>query len=203
MGATAIAIIYSPWGKQSGAHINPAVTWTFYRLGKIATWDAVFYVLAQFAGGIAGVAVSALALGGLVSHSSINYAATVPGTAGSGLAFAAELLMAFFMMSMILRVSNDAKLARFTGIFAGILVATFITLEAPISGMSLNPARTFGSAVSARLWTALWIYFLAPPLGMALAAELYRRRQGIAKVRCAKLHHQNDKRCIFRCGYSG
>jgi aquaporin Z len=202
MGATAIAIIYSPWGKQSGAHINPAVTWTFYRLGKIEKWDALFYALAQFVGGVAGVAVSALALGDVVSHPSINYAATVPGPAGIGPAFAAELLMAFVMMSMILRVSNDRNLARFTGIFAGILVASFISLEAPISGMSINPARTFGSAFSARLWTALWLYFLAPPLGMALAAELYRWREGIAKVRCAKLHHDNDKRCIFRCGYA-
>ena len=55
MGLTAIAIIYSPWGQRSGAHINPAVTLTFWRLGKVATWDAVFYVAAQFAGGLLGV----------------------------------------------------------------------------------------------------------------------------------------------------
>src|SRR5512145_2421607 len=52
MGMTAIAIIYSPWGEQSGAHFNPAVTLTFWRLGKVATWDAVFYALAQLAGGV-------------------------------------------------------------------------------------------------------------------------------------------------------
>ncbi len=201
MGLTAVAIIYSPWGKRSGAHINPAVTWTFYRLGKIEGGDALFYVLAQFAGGILGVALSVLALGARVSHPSVNYVATVPGAAGVSAAFVAELLMAFLMMSVILRATNHAHLARHTGIFAGLLVASFITFENPLSGMSINPARTFGSAVNARLWTGLWLYFLAPPLGMALAAELYRRGSR-APLLCAKLHHQNEERCIFRCGYS-
>src|SRR6266513_2948450 len=63
MGLTAIGIIYSPWGKQSGAHLNPAVTLTFYRLGKVAPWDAVFYVVSQFAGGVAGVVLLATVAG--------------------------------------------------------------------------------------------------------------------------------------------
>jgi aquaporin Z len=201
MGATNVAIVYSPWGKRSGAHINPAVTWTFYRLGKVEGWDALFYGVAQFAGGILGVVLAVVALGALVSHPSINYVATVPGPAGVPIAFAAELLMAFVMMMMILRVTNQARLARYTGVLAGILVAAFITFENPLSGMSINPARTFGSALNARLWTDLWLYFVAPPLGMALAAELYRRMSH-ATVRCAKLHHENQERCIFRCGYA-
>ena len=69
--------------------------------------------------------------------------------------------------------------------------------------MSMNPARTFGSALSARVWTALWIYFLAPPLGMLLAAELYVRGHGARRVLCAKLHYHNTRRCIFHCGYAG
>jgi aquaporin Z len=202
MGATAIAIIYSPWGKRSGAHINPAITWTFFRLGKIAGWDALFYVLAQFTGGVTGVVIAVLALGALVSHPSVNYAATIPGPYGIPIAFAAEIAMSFLMMSMVLVATNQPKLARFTGIFAGVLVFAFITLETPISGMSINPARTFGSAFNARLWTALWLYFLAPLLGMALAAEVYRRRSASAPIRCAKLHHDNPERCIFRCGYA-
>jgi aquaporin Z len=79
---------------------------------------------------------------------------------------------------------------------------TYITIEAPISGMSMNPARTLGSAFSAANWMAIWIYFIAPPLGMLLAAELYVRRFGVASVLCAKLHHDNRERCIFRCNYS-
>jgi aquaporin Z len=202
MGAAAITIIYSPWGKRSGAHINPAVTWTFFRLGKIEGWDALFYVLAQFTGGVTGVVIAVVALGALVSHPSVNYVATIPGPHGIPLAFAAEIAMSFLMMSTILLATNQPKLARFTGIFAGVLVFAFIALEAPISGMSINPARTFGSAFNAGLWTALWLYFMAPPLGMALAAEVYRRRPASTPVRCAKLHHDNDERCIFRCGYA-
>jgi aquaporin Z len=201
MGSTAIAIIYSPWGKRSGAHFNPAVTWTFYRLGKIEGWDALFYVLAQFGGGVAGVILAVLVIGSAVADPSINYVATVPGPYGASVAFAAELLMAFVMMSMVLRVTNRMDLARYTGLFAGILVALFITIENPLSGMSINPARTFGSAWSAGLFRDLWLYFAAPTLGMALAAELYRRRAR-AEVLCAKLHHQNNERCIFRCGYA-
>jgi aquaporin Z len=202
MGTTAIAIIYSPWGKRSGAHFNPAVTLTFFRLGKIAGWDALFYMLSQFAGAVIGVLLVVALLGGLVAHPSVNYVATVPGTLGLRGAFVAELLMAFVMMSMVLRVTNTPKLARFTGIFSGILVATFISIDAPISGMSLNPARTFGSDFPARMWSGLWLYLLAPPLGMALAAELYRLQRGASGVLCAKLHHDNDERCIFRCGYA-
>jgi aquaporin Z len=121
---------------------------------------------------------------------------------GSGVAFLAEAVITFILMSVILNVTNTPKLARYTGLFAGALVATYITLEAPLSGMSMNPARTLGSAVPAQLWTVLWIYFIAPPLGMLLAAEVYLRRHGVQQVICAKLHHQNTKRCIFkRCGY--
>jgi aquaporin Z len=102
---------------------------------------------------------------------------------------------------VVLRVSNNALLGRYTPLFAGALVATYITVEAPVSGMSMNPARTFGSALAAQLWASLWIYFTAPPLGMLAAAEVYRWQKGTHAVRCAKLHHHNDKRCIFRCGY--
>src|ERR1700746_832329 len=87
MGLTAIALIYSPWGKQSGAHLNPSITLTFLRLGKIARWDAVFYVCAQIVGGVAGVLLSAKVLGAAISHSSVRYAATVPGSRGVGGAF--------------------------------------------------------------------------------------------------------------------
>lgn len=201
MGLTAISIIYSPLGQRSGAHFNPSVTLTFLRLGKVERWDAVFYVLAQFVGGVAGVYVSALLLGSLIAAPSVQYAVTVPGVKGVGVAFLAEMVISFILMSMILRVSNTKSLARYTGIFAGLMVATYISLEAPYSGMSMNPARTFASAFPAHIWTALWLYFIAPPLGMLLAAELYARQQGIHKVFCAKLHHHNDKRCIFRCRF--
>ncbi len=198
MGLTAVAIIYSPWGKQSGAHLNPAVTLTFFRLGKVAPWDAVFYVIAQFIGGIAGVALVAATAGHLLAHPSVNYVATLPGTRGPGAACLGEVAISFILMCVVLTVSNTRRFARFTGLLAGACVAVFITFEAPISGMSMNPARTFGSAVLPQLWDSLWIYFLVPPLGMLVAAALYLRLNHV--VGCAKLHHQNKLRCIF-CEY--
>src|SRR5205823_1264955 len=90
MGTTAVAIICSPWGKRSGAHFNPAVTLTFFRLGKITTFDAVFYIAAQFGGGILGVIVARLIFGSLLADTAVNFVATLPGRSGVGAAFAAE-----------------------------------------------------------------------------------------------------------------
>lgn len=201
MGLTAVALIYSPWGQQSGAHFNPAVTLAFLRLGKIAGPDAFYYVVAQFVGGVAGILLIALASGGLVADPAVNYVVTVPGSAGPPAAFLAELVISLGLMSVVLAVSNTPRLAPYTGVCAGILVAAYISLEAPLSGMSMNPARSFGSALPANLWTAFWIYLTAPLIGMLLAAEL-RLRLSPRAVTCAKLHHDNDKRCIFRCGYA-
>lgn len=201
MGLTAIAIIYSPWGKRSGAHINPSTTLTFLRLGKVAPPDAILYTVAQFAGGIAGILISSLLLGNLVSDPSVNYVTTAPGPQGPIVAFVAEVLISFLLMTAILFASNHECSARWTGVIAGGLVAIYISIESPLSGMSLNPARTLGSAIGAWSWTALWLYFTAPPLGMLMAAEVYTRIRGRERVMCAKLHHRNNQRCIFRCGY--
>jgi aquaporin Z len=197
MGLTAASIIYSPWGKQSGAHFNPSVTLTFWRLGKVKGTDAIFYTLAQFSGGILGVALVAFFGQRALADMSVNYVATTPGVFGIGVAFTAELIISFVQMSVVLRLSNHARFARYTGLVAAALVATYIALEAPLSGMSMNPARTFGSAFHAQAWTALWIYFSAPPLGMLAAAQLYLWQK--KQVACAKLHHQNNQRCIH-CG---
>ncbi|HEV3467693.1 MAG TPA: aquaporin [Pyrinomonadaceae bacterium] len=201
MGATAVAIIYSPWGARSGAHINPATTLTFLRLGKIRPPDALFYTAAQFAGGVAGVLFASALLGAAVAAPEVNYAVTKPGAYGVGVAFAAEAVISFVLMTVVLNVSNSRRLARWTGLCAGALVALYITVEDPLSGMSMNPARSFSSAFGARAWTALWLYFTAPPLGMLAAAETFARTRGARAVRCAKLNHENTQRCIFNCDY--
>jgi aquaporin Z len=201
MGLTAIGLIYSPWGQQSGAHMNPSLTLTYSRLGKIERGDALGYVAGQFVGAVAGVLAMRAMLGMLVAHPAVHFAVTVPGPEGTGTAFLAELVISFLLMSVVLVASNSVRLARYTPLLCGALVATYITLEAPISGMSTNPARSFASALAAGQWTALWIYFTAPPLGMLVAAEAYVRMRGAHRVLCAKLNHHTARRCIFRCNF--
>lgn len=202
MGGTAIGIVYSPIGKQSGAHFNPAVTLAFLRLGKVAPWDAAFYVAAQFIGASLAVLAVAAAVGGPFADPGVNHVATLPGEPGVAVAFVAEVLISLVLMLVILVATNTHRLAHYTGMLAGVLVAFYIAVESPLSGMSMNPARSFGPALEAGLWHALWVYLLAPPLGMLGATEAYRLLRGTREVKCAKLHHQNDRRCIFRCGYA-
>jgi aquaporin Z len=200
MGLTAAALIYSPFGRRSGAHMNPAVTLAFLRLGRIQPADAAAYVAAQFVGGITGMAVAITLFAHLPAHPSVNYVATMPGAAGPWIAFAAETGISFLLMSVVLGGSSVPRIAPWTGAAAATLVAAFITFEAPLSGMSMNPARTVGSAVFAHS-RDIWIYFAAPALGMLASAELAVRLGSARRVLCAKLHHRSTSPCIFRCGY--
>ena len=112
------------------------------------------------------------------------------------------LYVSFGLFYTVLATSNHPRWARFTRYAVAGLVAIYITFESPLSGMSMNPARTFASAAVGEFWTALWIYFLAPPLGMVAAAAVYRFTGRRRHVFCAKLHHHNPERCIFRCNWS-
>lgn len=201
MGATAVLIIHSPMGKRSGAHFNPAITLSYLRLGKIARWDAIFYVVSQFIGGVFGVAISALVLGRRLAASTADYAVTVPGRYGTAAAFFAELFMATLLMGVVLWFSNRPSLASYTGYLVGILIALYVLFFAPVSGFSINPARTAGSAAFADVWTAGWLYFTAPLLGMMGAAEVYLRIHGPAGILCAKLHPDPRFPCPFLCHY--
>lgn len=197
MGATAIALIHSPWGRRSGAHINPAVTLTFLRLGRIAGSDALAYMAAQFSGAALGVALCE-ALGLPLAHPSVDFVVTRPGAAGVLAAAAAEFTISFVLMAVVLAASARPRLEPWTGRLAGSCVALFITFEAPLSGMSMNPARTFGSALLAGDWRAWWLYALAPIAGMLAAAEIFARRSR-AVAGCAKLRHCELTPCLF-CG---
>ncbi|MFO1503475.1 MAG: aquaporin [Steroidobacteraceae bacterium] len=199
MGLTAIALIHSPWGKRSGAHMNPAVTLSFLRLGRIAPRDALFYVVSQIAGAASCTLLVRLALGEAFTEAPVHHVTTQPGPRGAGVALLAEFVMAFLMMATVLRVSASARLAPYAGLCAGALVAMFISVEAPLSGMGLNPARSFASALSAADFNGLWIYLLAPPAGMLAAAELHLRFA--PRIACAKLLHPDEYRCIH-CGHS-
>ncbi len=208
MGLTAIAIIYSPLGRRSGAHMNPAVTLTFWRLGKMGGWDALFYVTFQFLGGVTGMLIASMIWNRVLAHPMVHYVTTTPGQdspIGVMFAWLGEFVIALLMMLMVLNSSNRRRLAPFTGVFAGCLVMIWILVESPISGMSMNPARSFGSAYAAGLSSSaasgLWIYFTAPPLAMLAGAELYVRFGRVRRVYCAKMHHPRRGRCIFRCEF--
>ena len=129
MGVTAIAIVISPWGKRSGGHFNPAITLTFYRLGKVEFWDAWLYVIAQFLGAICGVALARYVLRDALGNHAVRYAVTAPGRYGSSVAFMAELTISFFLMIIVLFATNHKRLAPYTPYFVGILIADYYTFE--------------------------------------------------------------------------
>jgi aquaporin Z len=197
MGASIILIVHSPWGKQSGAHFNPALTLAYCRLRKVASWDALFYCASQLVGAVGGVAVATLVLWGAPAHNAVRYSATLPGGDGVTTAFLAEVAVSFLLMMTVLVASNHRVLVPYTRYFAALLIAFGIAFESPLSGMSANPARTFGPAVCGGFWQSLWVYLTAPTLGMLAAGEVFLVARNGKGPFCAKLDHQNDKRCIF------
>ena len=105
--------------------------------------------------------------------------------------------MAGLLMYMVLLTTNRQKWMPWTGLFAGVLLFLFITLEAPLSGMSINPARSVASSLPSGIWTSTWVYLAGPLIGMVAAARLYILGREGADVHCAKLHHANGYSCIF------
>ncbi|ELS00195.1 MIP/aquaporin family protein [Gloeocapsa sp. PCC 73106] len=196
MGMTSIILIYSPWGKRSGAHFNPAVTLTFYRLKKLRKVDTFFYIIFQFIGGLLGILLASLILGQNFTEPPLDYLVTLPGKFGPSVAFFTELILAFGLILTVLVTSNINRVSNYTGYFASILITVYILVAAPISGMSINPARSFASAVPAGIWDFFWIYYFAPPLGMLLAAEIYRRYFPSPKTICCKMCPNNEQTCI-------
>ncbi|QJX46549.1 aquaporin family protein [Hymenobacter taeanensis] len=193
MGVVIVLIVYSPWGKKSGAHINPAVTLAFWQLGKIRTADAVWYVLAQVAGAISAAQLLKLILGKLYAHPTVNYTVTqpVPLPRGVLLAFAGEFVISFILMLVLLLALHSKKLKELAGWLIGALLALYIVYETPYSGMSLNPARTLGSAVAAGEYYGMWVYWVAPSVAMWLATVLFRR-----------FHHGENLQCAIVAGCS-
>lgn len=192
MGITAILLIYSKWGKQSGAHMNPAVTLAHLHLNRIQKTDAFWYIAAQLTGASSGVAFISFLFPAYMGSDVVNYVVTTPGTGGVAIAFIAELAMAAVLFAMVLLVSNSPY-AKYTGYVAGFVVCCYIWFEAPLSGMSINPARSFGSAINAGVWFSYWIYILAPVAGMQLSAWLYRKSY-------LQLHGECK---TMRCHFSG
>jgi aquaporin Z len=173
MGATAIALIYSPWGRRSGAHMNPSVTLAFLSLGRISPVNAAFYIVFQFVGGYLGVLIAWVFLGASFAAPPVRFIVTQPGPLGGAAAFGGEFATSYVLMLAILVVSNDKRWGGCTGLLAGLLIALYVMVESPLSGMSMNPARTLASALPARECSDLWLYFVAPVAAMWLAARTF------------------------------
>jgi aquaporin Z len=194
------AVVYSPLGQISGGHLNPAVTLAFWRLGKVSPRDAVIYAVMQFLGAFAGAYAAGVAWGGLTS--AVRYGATVPGDGYTWpVALAAETAVTFLLVLLIVVCVNRPAVAPRTGLLAATLVAVLVMIEAPMTGASLNPARTLAPAVLGRTYTALWVYFVGPMTGALLAVAAFTGQGGKEAV-CAKVYHTEKYPCPFEsCNY--
>jgi aquaporin Z len=173
MGLTALFIFYSPVTSPSGSHINPAVTLSFLRMGKISLWDAFFYIVFQVAGGTIAVCLMRWWLGYVLIDPPVNTVVTVPGQFGVWAACCIEFITAFIMMSMVLFTTSHYRFEKYTRKIAACMVCLYVIVAGPVSGFGMNPARSFASALPAHTWTAFWIYLFIPVAGMLAAAELY------------------------------
>jgi aquaporin Z len=193
-------VALSPLGRLSGGHINPSVSLAFWLGGKLHGRDFFWYVVAQMLGGVAGAAVLVAAWRGHAT--SVNNGMTLPGI-GWPLwqVFDWEVALTGLLVFLILIFVSSRRLMRWTPLMNWIVVATMVWLEAPISGTSLNPARSFGPALLSGLWTAQWLYFIAPPLGGMLGLAAFRLLT--FETRClqtGKLFYAPNYRSIFRPG---
>lgn len=191
-------VAISPLGKRSGAHINPAVSLAFWLQGKMHHYDIGGYIIGQFIGAIIGAAFLVLVWGKYAT--SVRNGMTLPGQNYSIMdAFLAEVLMTFLLVLSIFIFVSSYRLMRWTPLMTWLLVATMVWLEAPVSGASMNPARSIGPALVSCLWQNQWLYCIAPLLGAMLAVGGFRLVTiGERDILTCKLFHVPRYRSIFK-----
>ncbi|MEM9290053.1 MAG: aquaporin [Acidobacteriota bacterium] len=178
-GLVVVGFAYA-YGHISGTHINPAVTIGLLVGGAIDTTKAIAYIVVQLLGGIAGAYALAFALGGtdtglgatvLASGLDVG-SATITVSPAAG--FFIELVLTFFLVNTVFHTAVSGKGGQFAGLAIGLTLVFCILLGGPLTGASLNPARTLGPALAAGNFADIWLYFVGPPLGGILAALVYR-----------------------------
>jgi len=187
-GSVAALIAVSRIGRVSGAHINPAVTLAFWLEGKLAWRDAVSYVLAQLAGGVAGALP--LLMWGRMGRS-VAFGVTQPGPGVSvWIALTGEIGATFLLIVTLFTTAAHPRTRNLTPLTLPVLFSVLVWLEAPISGTSANPARSLGPALVAGISTDQWIYILGPLIGAALAVGLMRLETvRLPRVTVARIFH--------------
>ncbi|HEU5155229.1 MAG TPA: aquaporin, partial [Gemmatimonadales bacterium] len=171
-----VAMVYT-LGHLSGAHINPAVTLAFWSVGRFSGREVASYVMAQCAGAILASVVLRFVLGSIG-----DLGATLPHV-GLARSFLIEWLFSFALMLVIMAVATDSRVANGTaGVAVGFTVG-FCALLGPLTGASMNPARSLGPAVVGNIWSGHWIYWLAPITGMMAAGRTYNYLRPAAGLR--------------------
>jgi len=194
-GTTGALIALSPVGKESGAHINPAVTLAFRLMGKLDLRTTLGYIVAQLIGAVVGSLP--LLLWGTMGKS-VDFGATFPGS-GTTLttAFLGELITTFTMVALLAVFLGFRAIRPFTPAIFPPLYAIMVWAEAPISGTSTNPARSLGPSVISGQWQGWWIYWAGPIAGMllaVLACSFLAKRIQVAKL----YHFDSDRDRLFR-----
>ena len=162
-----IAVVFA-CGHLSGAHINPAVTIGFWSIGRFPRRDVVPYILAQCVGAVGASALLRSILGP-VGH----MGATLPAIPG-GAAFVVEWLLSFVLMFVIMAVATDERVENgFAPLAVGLTVGFCALFAGPLTGASMNPARSLGPALVGGGWSTHWVYWAAPTTGMLVAARAY------------------------------
>jgi len=172
-GLIIMVMVYAT-GHLSGAHINPAVTLAFTLTRHFPARDAAAYVAAQLTGAL----LAALLLLAIWPEQPAELGATIP-SVGSGSAFVYEIVLSAFLMFVIIAVATDT---RAVGAAAAIAIGGTVGLDAlfggPVTGASMNPARSFGPALASGEWSDFWLYTLGPVIGAAVGALAYQLIRG-------------------------
>jgi aquaporin Z len=197
-GSTGALIALSPLGKSSGAHINPVVTLAFWLKKKMKPGHAAGYVIAQFAG--AGLGALPLLLWGNIGGS-VDFGATIPGKEyGAWLAALGEFGSTLALIVLLFAFLGHKRLRSYTPLIFPILYAILVYLEAPLSGTSTNPARSFGPSLISGDWQDWWVYWIGPISGAVIGIGIHAYSWlNKLEVEVAKIYHfDHDPHGIFK-----